>query len=267
MNTTHSPQPTRQAFKLGIVGGIGPAATVDFMSKIIRHTDARRDQDHLRLVVEHNPHIPDRTANLLHGGEDPTQALLDACRRLEANDATAIALPCNTAHAYVARIQPRLSIPIVNMLSETVAHIERHWRGRPTVGLLATSGTIATAVYHEAAAGRSLDLIVPDAQHQQDVMNAIYGERGVKAGYVDGECKDALLRAIRHLARRGARVLILGCTELPLILEQNPAYRIDGHTVALLDPTDILARRCVEMAGGIKTSFCGTGSRPTCTER
>lgn len=252
MDTTHSPRFPRQTFKLGIVGGIGPAATVDFMSKIIRNTNARRDQDHLRLVVEHDPNIPDRTAYLLGGGEDPTDALYDACRRLEANDATVIALPCNTAHAYIARIQPRLSIPIVNMLSETAAHIERNWcrLGRPTVGLLATSGTIASAVYHNAVAERSLELIVPDAEHQQYVMSAIYGERGVKAGYVEGECKTALLRAIWHLARRGATVIILGCTELPLILEKNPAFRIDEHTVALLDPTDILARRCVEMAGG-----------------
>jgi aspartate racemase len=218
------------------------------MSKIIRNTDARCDQEHLRLVVEHNPHIPDRTANLMGGGEDPTQALYDACKRLEANEATLIALPCNTAHAYIARIQPHLSIPIVNMLHETVAHIERHWTGHPTVGLLATSGTIGSGVYHAAAAGRALNLIVPDGQHQQYVMEAIYGERGVKAGYVDGPCKEALLRALAHLAERGASVVILGCTELPLILEQHPAYRIGAQTVVLLDPTDLLARYCVAIA-------------------
>jgi aspartate racemase len=250
MSTTHSLRDSGHGFKLGIVGGIGPAATVDFMSKIIRNTDARCDQEHLRLVVEHNPQIPDRSANLLGGGEDPTQALHDACKRLEANEATLIALPCNTAHAFIARIQPHLSIPIVNMLAETVAHIERHWTGRPTVGLLATSGTIGAGVYREAAAGRALDLIVPDARHQQYVMEAIYGERGVKAGYVDGPCKEALLRALAHLAQRGATVVILGCTELPLILDQHPAYRTGGHTVALLDPADILARRCVAMARG-----------------
>ncbi len=250
MNTPPSPSSTRHAFKLGIVGGIGPAATVDFMSKIIRHTHARCDQEHLRLVVEHNPQIPDRTANLLRGGEDPTEALYDACKRVEANEATHIALPCNTAHAYIARIQPRLSVPIVNMLHETVAHIERHWTGHPTVGLLATSGTIASGVYHEAASGRALDLIVPDARHQQDVMEAVYGERGVKAGYVDGPCKQALLRALAHLAERGATIVILGCTELPLILDQHPAYRIGTRTVAVLDPTDVLARCCVAMARG-----------------
>lgn len=243
--TTHSGSP---GFKLGIVGGIGPAATVDFMNKIIRNTDACRDQDHLRLVVEHNPQIPDRSANLLDGGEDPTQALYEACKRLEANDATHIALPCNTAHAYVGRLQPRLSVPIVNMLAATVDHIERHWAGRPKVGLLATAGTIASGVYRQAAAGRALELIVPDARHQKDVMEAIYGEQGVKAGHVDGSCRQALLRALAHLAERGARVVILGCTELPLILDQHPAYPIGGRTVALLDPTDILARRCVAIA-------------------
>lgn len=235
-------------FKLGIVGGIGPAATVDFMRKIILNTGARRDQDHLRLVVEHNPQIPDRTANLLGGGEDPTNALFEACLRLQDSEATLIALPCNTAHAYIERLQPRLAVPIINMLSETIAHIEAHWPGRPTVGLLATSGTVASGVYRQAAAGRRLDLLVPDAEHQQYVMDAIYGKRGVKAGYVDGECKEILLRAISHLALRGANAIILGCTELPLVLEQNPCYRIGECEVALLDPTEILARSCVAIA-------------------
>ncbi|NVE00122.1 aspartate/glutamate racemase family protein [Massilia sp. BJB1822] len=255
MNTTQLSQKPSPAFKLGIVGGIGPAATVDFMSKIIRNTQARCDQEHLRLVVEHNPQIPDRTANLLDGGADPTQALYEACKRLELNEATHIALPCNTAHAYIARIQPLLSVPIVNMLTETVAHIERHWPDHPQVGLLATSGTIASGVYHEAAAGHALDLIVPDASHQAYVMEAIYGEHGVKAGYVDGACKEVLLRALAHLAGRGAGIVILGCTELPLILNQQADYRIGTHMVALLDPTDLLARHCVAVArGGIQTA-------------
>jgi len=89
---------------------------------------------------------------------------------------------------------------------------------------------------------------VPDGQHQQYVMKAIYGERGVKAGCVNGPCQEALLRALAHLAERGATVVILGCTELPLILEQHPAYRIGAQTVALLDPTDLLARYCVAVA-------------------
>ena len=235
-------------FKVGIIGGVGPAATVDFMQKIVCNTEARRDQDHIRMVVEHNPGIPDRTANLVGDGEDPTIALYAACRRLEENDADMIAIPCNTAHAYVARIQPHLSIPIVNMLYETVSHIVRHHPRCRRVGVLATSGTIASRVYHEAIAASELDVIVPDEYHQSMVMEAIYGDHGVKAGHVDGICRQQLETAMEHLVARGAEVLILGCTELPLLQSEDPALPVAGRTVAVLDPTEILARCCVQLA-------------------
>jgi len=90
-----------QAFKIGVVGGVGPAATVDFMEKIISNTPAKRDQDHLKLVVEHNPKIPDRTNNLIADGADPTVAIYAACKRLENDHADMIAIPCNTAHSGV----------------------------------------------------------------------------------------------------------------------------------------------------------------------
>ena len=235
-------------FKIGIVGGIGPAATVDFMDKIVLNTDARRDQDHIKLVVDHNPQIPDRTANLIGDGEDPTLAIYAACKRLEANRADLIAIPCNTAHAYVERIRRQVAVPIVNMLHETVRHIGRHQPGCRRVGLLATTGTVSSRVYHEAAAGAPFGLLVPDRQHQALVMRAIYGEHGVKAGYVDGECRDDLMRALAHLADAGATVVVLGCTELPLLLGEDAAFAIGGREVALLDPTAILARRCVSLA-------------------
>ena len=102
-------------FKVGIIGGVGPAATVDFMNKIVARTDAARDQDHVKLVVEHNPQIPDRTDNLMGEGMDPTISLYSACKKLESNDADVIAIPCNTAHAFVERIQRHLTIPILDM--------------------------------------------------------------------------------------------------------------------------------------------------------
>lgn len=242
-------------FKLGIVGGIGPAATVDFMQKIVRNTPAERDQDHVRLIVDHNPQIPDRTANLVGNGTDPTLALYSACKRLEANGASAVAMPCNTAHAYVERIQASLSIPIVNMLSETVRHISTHWPGHTKVGLLATSGTVASGVYHEAARGSLLELIIPDAEHQALVMETIYGSQGVKAGFTDGQCKLSLLKALEHLVNRDVRVIILGCTELPLVLPEHAAFEVAGKTAVLLDPTAILARRCVSLATANRTAL------------
>lgn len=245
---THTPLLRPRPFRVGILGGVGPAATVDFMSKIVQGTDARRDQDHIKLVVEHNPQIPDRTANLIGNGEDPTIAIYSACKRLESNDADLIAIPCNTAHAFVDRIQPYLSIPILNMLRETVSHISRQLPGAKKVGLLATSGTVKSRVYHEAAKDASFELLVPDEAHQEAVMRAIYGERGVKAGYVDGECKADLMIALRHLVARGAEAIVLGCTELPLIISSTPDMVVDDKHVAIFDPTEILAHRCVQIS-------------------
>lgn len=234
-------------FKIGVVGGVGPAATVDFVDKIVRNTPARRDQEHLKVVVEQNPQIPDRTENLLNGGADPTLALYAACRRLQADDASIITIPCNTAHAFVERIQPHLAIPIVSMLKETVNHIREHCAGRQVVGLLATTGTLRSRVYHDVILPAGFELRVPDEANQQRVMNAIYGPKGVKAGYTAGECTEDLLLAMASLVGAGVQIVILGCTELPLLVKENEAFPIAGKTVMVLDPTSILARKCVSL--------------------
>ncbi|NMF95889.1 amino acid racemase [Aromatoleum toluolicum] len=240
--------PRTRQFKVGVVGGVGPAATVDFVDKIVRNTAARRDQEHVKLVVEQNPQIPDRTEHLLGDGPDPTVALYSTCKKLEAADADIIAIPCNTAHAFVERIQPYLSIPVVNMLSETVAHIRKHFADRKVVGLLATSGTVRSGVYHDVVMRAGLQLLVPDDEHQDLVMGAIYGPAGVKAGFTEGACVQDLLRALTSLARRGAEVIVLGCTELPLLLHEDEAFAVAGKTVVVLDPTEILARKCVSLS-------------------
>jgi aspartate racemase len=236
--------PASSSFKIGIVGGVGPAATADFMNKIIRNTKASRDQEHIKIIVENNPQIPDRTGNLIGDGPDPTIALYSTCKKLESNDASLIAIPCNTAHAYVERIQPYLSIPIVNMLYETREYIRTNYKGRTQIGLLATSGTVQSRVYHDAFAGTGFTLLTPDDAYQARVMESIYGKNGVKAGYSEGQCLTDLLAALHHLVDKGVEVIILGCTELPLILSENSDYRVGDRTVAILDPTEILARKC-----------------------
>jgi aspartate racemase len=235
-------------FKIGVVGGVGPAATVDFMDKIVRNTRVRHDQEHIKIVVEQNPQIPDRTENLIGEGADPTVALYATCKKLEADDADLIAIPCNTAHAFVERIQPYLAIPIINMLQETVEFIRRHYPASQDIGLLATSGTIRSRVYHDIIEKAGLRVHVPDAAHQDKVMRAIYGEKGVKAGFTDGECRDDLLAALTQLVVHGAQIVILGCTELPLLLSQCDDFPVAGRHIVVLDPTEILARKCVRLA-------------------
>ncbi|WET50789.1 amino acid racemase [Chryseobacterium indologenes] len=235
-------------FKLGILGGVGPSATVDFMNKIIQSTPAQKDQDHIKMVVEQNPQIPDRTANLIRQETDPTVAMFSTCKRLEAEGADAIAIPCNTAHAFVKSIQEHLGIPIINMLSTTAEHILYHYGKTAKVGLLATSGTLQSRVYHDVLTEIGLQVIEPDGQHQEYVMESIYGKQGVKAGFSNGLCKELILKAAGFVIDQGADVVILGCTELPLMFPSENEIVVNGRKIPLADPTLILAKKIVEIA-------------------
>jgi aspartate racemase len=230
------------------------------MAKVVANTPAEKDQDHIKMVVEQNPQIPDRTASLLRDETDPTLAMYATCKRLESAGAHAIAIPCNTAHAFVERIQAHLRVPIVNMLTETVEWIAHTYGAGKAIGLLATSGTVQSQVYHQAAHRAGLQLLTPGVDYQAMVMEAIYGPRGIKAGFTQGLCKEQLLLAAEHLCEQGAHVLILGCTELPLLLEHCEAFDINGHAVALVDPTMILALKCVALAE--KTTASEDRKRP-----
>jgi aspartate racemase len=235
-------------FKLGVVGGVGPAATVDFLRKVVSNTPASRDQDHLRLLVEQNPQIPDRTEHLLGDGMDPTLALYATCKKLQAGEADLIAIPCNTAHAFVAALQSELDIPIMNMLTVTVKHIREDFPAMQKVGLLATSGTVSSGVYRRALQDHGLQEVVPSPEAQVRVMNAIYGPEGIKAGFISASSVAAVDAAIDDLIAQGAEIVILGCTELPLLLPDPERTTTRGNRVRLVDPTDILAKRCVAAA-------------------
>lgn len=242
-------QPERR-FKVGVLGGVGPAATVDFMDKLVRNTPAACDQDHLKIMVEQNPQIPDRTAALLGNGDDPTLALYAACKTLEEGGADLIAMPCNTAHAFVDRIQPSLGIPIVNMLTCTADYLQETFPGLREVGVLATTGTLASGVYEQALEARGIVQVAPGEPAQARLMNAVYGPKGAKAGFTSGECCDDLAAAIDDLVAQGVQVIVLACTELPLLLRDATLARAGGLVVRLVDPTEVLARRCVAYAMG-----------------
>lgn len=235
-------------YKIGVIGGVGPLATVDFMEKVINLTSANKDQDHIKMVVEHNPKIPDRTDNLIGDGPDPTISILAAAKRLEADNADMIAIPCNTAHAFVERIQRYVSIPVVHMIYETACAIRDDYPNCKRIGVLATSGTIQTRVYHQVLEAMGFEVIAPDEEHQAKVMDAIYGEQGVKVGFTSGVCVDQLTSAVTNVVEAGADAVILGCTELPLLIDASDAYEVAGRSVVVLDPTSVMAQRCVSLA-------------------
>lgn len=235
-------------FKVGMIGGLGPAATVDLYDKIVKATPAKNDQEHFKLVVEQNPQIPDRTKCLLEGGENPTLAMYNCAKRLEEDGCDCIIVPCNTAHAFVALIEGCVGVPFINMQRVTMQEIQEKFGDKAVIGLLATTGTVRSGLYGEKAAAMGMPMYVPDDEHQARVMAAIYGPQGAKAGFTDGVCHDDLMSAAEYLVKtHGCNVLILGCTELPLILDEGDAV-IVGKEVFIIDPTSALARRVVKEA-------------------
>lgn len=225
---------------VGILGGMGPAATVDLYAKIIAATPATRDQEHLHVVIWADPTVPDRTAALLRGGEDPTPWLLRGAQRLAEMGASFIAVPCNTAHAFLPRIAADILAPFLDMMEETATAIEVAHPTVERVGLLATTGTIEAGLYQEAFARHHIDVVVPnDDAQERCVMRAIHC---VKAGKTGREVTALVGEAAAFLIERGAQAVITGCTELPLVFRDGDA------SVPVVDPTTVLAEAVVRRA-------------------
>ncbi|MEU6557269.1 amino acid racemase [Streptomyces sp. NPDC046915] len=225
---------------IGILGGMGPAATADFYAKLVATTPGSSDQDHLRTVIWSDPTIPDRTEALLGDGPDPTPWLLDGGRVLREAGATVIAIPCNTAHAFVPRIADHVGLPIVHMIGEVAQHLSTMSPRIHTAGLLATTGTVRAGLYQEWLGRFGTRLVLPDADSQEhEVMTVV---RAVKAGARDDATTALLARAARRLTEQGAQAVIAGCTEIPLGL---PTHAVD---VPLVDPALVLAQALVRRA-------------------
>lgn len=245
----HSTEKLPKPFKMGLIGGLGPAATVDLYDKIVKATPAKNDQEHFKVVIEQNPQIDDRTACLLNGGPDPTIAMYNCAKRLERDGCDYIIIPCNTAHAFLPRMLRHLSVPFIDMQQTMLDEIKAKFGDDARVGLMATSGTIATGIYGKKAEKMGMKMYTPDEDHQQSVMKAIYGPKGAKAGFTTGECYDDLYRGAEYLVKTyDCNVLILGCTELPLIFHETDDFEVAGKKVAIVDPTATLARKCVKLA-------------------
>lgn len=227
--------------KIGILGGMGPMATVDLFQRIVTGTPARSDGEHIHIVIDNNTAIPDRTRALLHGGADPLPEMVNSAIRLEAMGADFLIMPCNTAHAFYDRLLPFVHVPFLHMIRETLEETRR--RGVRKAGLLATDGTFRARIYHDVFEPAGVALIEPDTKGQEEVMGLIY--KGVKAGKRDYDT-GLLRRALDGMLSRGAQALILGCTELPLAFAQYEGL----SAYPTIDPTAVLAQAAIREAMG-----------------
>jgi len=225
---------------IGILGGMGPLATADLFRKIVTMTKAGCDNDHIRIYIDDNAQIPDRTAAILSGGKDPAPVMADSLRKLVACGADCIIMPCNTAHYFLPRLQEMTEVPFLSMLEATAKACAKDFAGK-TAAILATKGTLATGLYEQALQAEGVAYLVPDAEEQDALMRVIYD--GVKADAAPESYRADMEMVLDRLTAKGADYFILGCTELPLAAE------LLAIPQATIDPTAELAKAAILFCG------------------
>lgn len=222
---------------VGIIGGMGPSATALLFQKIIDYTDATADSEHIHIVIDNQPAIPDRTTAILKGENTPAKEICKIGEKLVAYGAELIAIPCNTSHYFYSCIQEKLPVPVVNMIAETAKECVS--QGYRKVGVLATTGTCKTGTYDKELQNFGIEAVYPSSEGQNKLMEIIYDQ--VKAGKTPNA--DAFVCYLEEMKRKGAEAFILGCTELPMV------FRNGDFQCCFIDSLDILAMRTVEKAG------------------
>lgn len=224
---------------IGILGGMGPEATILMMSRLLAATPARDDSDHLPLLVDSNTQVPSRIAHLIERrGEDPTPVLVDMARRLMASGADVLAMPCNTAHSYYGAIADSVQVPMLNMVELSARAADERAAAGP-VGILASPAVEITGVFARAFEALGREVIYP--ADRDGILGAI---RAIKSGRA-GDALPVLQAAMVELAGRGAQVAVIGCSEFSIVAPQ-----LADSPLALVDSLDVLVGACVDFADG-----------------
>jgi aspartate racemase len=231
---------------IGILGGMGPEATLDCFGKIIQNTPAQRDQEHLRVVIDSNPKVPDRTAAIIGSGESPVPVMAAGCLALERAGADFIIIPCVSAHVFLDDLRRQTRLPILSIFDAVAETIASEHAGIHTVGLLGTTGTVRGGLFQKRLGRENIETVVPDDDLQAVIMAAIYDIKNAQAPRTRSQITSDLIAAAESLISRkpeGAQAIIAGCTEIPLALGQQHL------AVPYFDALTILARAAIEKAG------------------
>ncbi|MFS0782751.1 aspartate/glutamate racemase family protein [Bacillus sp. 1P06AnD] len=227
---------------IGVLGGLGPQATVLFMEDVIKWTEAERDQEHVNCIVIQHASVPDRTAFILDSSKaDPFPFLLEDVRKLTECGVECIVLPCNTAHYFYGELQSSTDVPIIHMIRETVETMAQEFPDLRKVGILATEGTIASGLYHQEMEGKKMQIIATPAGIQEDVNTLIY-EQVKKQNDIDF---GLYMSVLDRMANLGCEGIILGCTELSVVHSQFGCI----SAVEVIDAQQVLVKKTIQIAG------------------
>lgn len=225
---------------LGILGGLGPLATVYFMDLIVKMTEAKKDQDHISMIVLNHAAIPDRTDFILDNTKpNPLPMMIDDAKKLQAAGSDYVVMPCNTAHFFYEQIQHNITIPMLNIIEETVKYA-RDEKGVKKLGILATKGTVSAGSYQRMCEKYGIEGAVPSLHDEQSLMNIIYNQ--VKAGKEVNITE--FIKIIENMKADGCDAVTLGCTELSVINKDFALCRDD-----VIDSLEVLAKRSIELCG------------------
>ncbi len=227
---------------VGIMGGMGPLATADLITKITQHTPVTREQDHLRLLVDSNPAIPDRNEAVSGAGPSPGPAMVESARLLERGGADLLVIACNAAHNWVSEVADAVAIPVINMVDVTVAAVVDRSPGR--VGVMAITACLATRMYQDALAASGIEALTLDDADQLAFTGTI---AAIKAQGRTDALRASMTRHAGTLIDAGADLIIAGCTEIPIVLGETDLR------VPVISSTDELARAAVAAARGAPT--------------
>lgn len=229
---------------LGIIGGLGPMASAYFYELITEHTEATCDQEHIDIILSSRATTPDRTDYILgKSDKNPLDAMVADARSLERYGATAIVIPCNTAHYFIDAVRDSVNVPMPSIITETVLHLKRCGFKKPVI--LATEGTLSTSTYQRELSANGMDFAVPDEDGKRALTDIIYNK--VKGGIIPEPVE--LYSIIDPMFESGCDCAILGCTELSLIGKKMTS------DPRIVDSLTVLAACAIRLMGHKPTGF------------
>ncbi len=218
---------------VGILGGMGPEATIDLMQRIIRLTPALDDKDHIRCIVDNNPKVPSRIKAIIEGdGEDPGPCLADMGKRLETFGADFLVIACNTAHYYYDAVQEAVNIPVINLIDLVSHYVKTNFPEQNKIGILASPAVAMTGLYTKRLKKLNIKDIWPDPDYQDSLLAVI---KEVKKGNTGATIRDAYEKVCEHLSKKGAKTAIIACTELSALDSSLPIHTIDAAQVLAME--------------------------------
>ena len=232
---------------IGILGGMGTQAGLDFCNKLVQLNKVKNDQSYPLFVLYNKSNIPNRTENI-HKYKKVLKSLLAGCKFLEKNKCKFIVIPCNTAHYWFDDLQKKIKIPIINMPKEVYTHSIKNCKKNSKIGILATEGTLKTGVYNKFFDKR-FKLINPSKTVQKNNVNKAI--KLVKMGKIK-EAEKAVRPAINSLIKMKCNKIILGCTELPIAIFAFKSFQEVKKSKTFLDPNLILAHSSMKRYKGSK---------------